>query len=261
MISSKFAIDYHNLITDNTSGSRELLIKLYEFLRKNHHQIDSDIIASLQENFSEFQSINTFLTEFRRAYNNNESEQFLNDNNYAADKSIYSAILEKMKPHIENCNTFITISNSKTILEVLILISKSNKRLKVIVSEGRPNNEGALLAEKLTEKNISTSLITEAQIYNFVQQSDCAIIGADKILANGNVINKVGSNLLALACKELNKPFLVLADQSKFSADNKFLQKEKQREEIFQSVNKKIKVHNYYFEEIKKELITKIITD
>ncbi|KUG24729.1 translation initiation factor 2b alpha/beta/delta-type subunit [hydrocarbon metagenome] len=259
MISNKFAKEYHNLITDNTSGSRELLIKLYKFLRNNHHQIDSDIIAALQENFSEFQSISTFLTDFRRAFNNNDSEQFLN--NYVADISIYSSILEKMKPHIESCNTFITISNSKTILEVLILISKSNKRLKVIVSEGRPNNEGTLLAEKLTEINISTSLITEAQIYNFVQQSDCALIGADKILANGNVINKVGSNLLALACKELNKPFLVLADQSKFSADNKFLQKEKKREEIFQSVNKKIKVHNYYFEEIKKELITKIIID
>lgn len=259
MISSEFAKEYQRLIADNTSGSRELLIKLIKFLQKHQNEIDADIIIHLQNHFSDFQTINSFLKKFSIAFENKRLEHFFKENPID-DKVVYKKIFTNFLPYIKNFQTIITISNSKTISEVLKLISQSNKSLKVIISEGRPNNEGTIFAERLAESNISTTLITEAQIYQFAQKTDCAIIGADKILANGNVINKVGSYLLALACKELNKPFFVLADKSKSCLDNCFIPKEYNRDEIFKT-EKKIEIHNFYFEEITKELITEIITD
>lgn len=259
MISNECAKEYQRLIADNTSGSRELLIKLIKFLEKHQNEIDLDIINNLQNHFSDFQAIRSSLKKFRIAFENNRLELFFKENP-SDDRVVFMKIFTNLLPYIKNFQTFITISNSKTILEVLKLISKSNKRLKVIVSEGRPNNEGTILAERLAVNNISTTLITEAQIYQFVQKADCAIIGADKILANGNVVNKVGSNLLAIACKEFNKFFYVISDKSKFCNDNSFIAKELSGSEIFET-EKKIEIHNFYFEEINKELITKIITD
>ena len=259
MISSEYAKEYQRLIADNISGSRELLFKLIKFLQKHQNEIDLDIINNLQNHFSDFQTIRLFLKKFRIAFENNRLELFFKEIP-TDDRVVYKKIFINLLPYIKNFQTFITISNSKTILEVLKLISESNKRLKLIISEGRPNNEGTILAERLAVNNISTTLITEAQIYQFVQKTDCAIIGADKILANGNVVNKVGSNLLALACKEFNIPFYVISDKSKFCNDNYFIAKELSGSEIFET-EKKIEIHNFYFEEINKELITKIITD
>ena len=110
-------------------------------------------------------------------------------------------------------------------------------------------------------ENIDTELIVEAQIPDYVKNIDLALIGADKILANGNVINKIGSKVLCLSCKFYNKPVYVLPDISKFSDELEFSQINHPKNEIWQNSPELVSISNYYFEEIDKELITEIISE
>lgn len=250
--------ELQNIISDNASGSRDLLDKLVTYFKEHRDEIDLGMITTLQQHFSDFQTIKNFLSNLEIAINDGSVEKFLSEYNQ---QDIFESIYNNFKSEIINYNSFLTISNSKTIFEVFKLIAKEKESIKVFVSEGRPVCEGKLLAENLAVIDISTALITESQIYETIQNCDCAVIGADKILTNGNVINKVGSNLLALACKKFDKPLFVLADKSKIGNDDSFIRKKMPRDEIYSGDKIEIEINNYYFEEIPKEYITKIITD
>ena len=170
-------------------------------------------------------------------------------------------IFNKIYPHLKNIKSIITLSRSGTVLEILKLWHKKHKQFEVVICESRPKFEGRLLAEELAEIGIKTLLISDAMMSLFVFKVDAAIIGADSVLKNGNVINKVGSKSLALLCKEYKKPFFVVTTQQKFSNRNIFHHKNENPKEIFDKKMKNLSVKNIYFEEIEKKFITKIITD
>jgi translation initiation factor eIF-2B subunit delta len=81
-----------------------------------------------------------------------------------------------------------------------------------IASESRPLNEGRRLAEQLAGWSIPVSLITDAQLGLFAAEADLALIGADRVLADGSVVNKAGSYLLALAARDRGIPFYVCCE-------------------------------------------------
>ena len=251
--------ELREIIADNKSGSREIVDKLHQYFSKHKEEINDPLISSLHTHLSEFQSAQNYLNELLSASENNSVTEFLKQFDTST-INIYKNIYTNLNPEIEQLISFMTISNSHTILEILKLTAKEKPNIRVTVSEGRPICEGHILADKLANENIAVSIITEAQIFDAVQKVQCGIIGADKIFPSGNVVNKVGSNLIALACREFNKPFFVIADKSKFSSDNSFDKKEKPANEIYAGI-KNIEIENYYFEEIPSEFITRIITD
>jgi methylthioribose-1-phosphate isomerase len=87
------------------------------------------------------------------------------------------------------------------------------------------------------------------------------IVGADIILENGNVVNKTGSRNAAIICRHFHKPFIVLATKDKFVNKKFYKSNQENPGEILSKRNKNIEVNNYYFEEIEKALVTRIITD
>lgn len=252
--------ELNSILTDNKSGSRELLENLHNYFSNHKEEINLKLISFLSQHLTEFQSVQKYLTELKTAFESDSLNEFFTQVE-SKSKNIYKEIYAGLKPEIDLFNSFITISNSKTILEVLKLASKEKHSLGVVVSEGRPVCEGQILAEKFASENITVSLITEAQIFDAVQKVHCGIIGADKILPSGNVVNKVGSNLLAVACREFSKPLFVIADKSKLSSDNSFEKVQKPAGEIFNASSDNIEIENFYFEEVSNEFITKIVTD
>lgn len=94
-----------------------------------------------------------------------------------------------------------------------------------------------------------------------VRKCDCVIIGADTVLRNRSVVNKVGSFQLALLCNYFQKPFYVITEKSKFSLKNEFKQIEESTDEIWKDAPKGVAIKNIYFEKIPASLISKIITD
>ena len=84
--------------------------------------------------------------------------------------------------------------------------------IHVWVDETRPRNQGAnLTSYELNEEGISNTVITDNAGGLLMQrgQVDMCIVGTDRTLKNGDVCNKVGTYLKALAAKENNVPFYV----------------------------------------------------
>ena len=91
------------------------------------------------------------------------------------------------------------------------------KQIHVLVDETRPFLQGArLTAWELREAGIAQTLITDNMAGYFMQRGevDCIIVGADRIVANGDVANKIGTYSLAVLAKAHTIPFYVAAPTS-----------------------------------------------
>jgi methylthioribose-1-phosphate isomerase len=88
--------------------------------------------------------------------------------------------------------------------------------LSVWVSETRPRNQGLLTAWELAQAGIDHTLIADNAAGLLMMQGrvDAVIVGADRIAANGDVANKVGTYLKALAARAHGIPFYVAAPLS-----------------------------------------------
>jgi methylthioribose-1-phosphate isomerase len=91
----------------------------------------------------------------------------------------------------------------------------------VWVSETRPRNQGAALtAWELADRGVPHTLVVDNAAGHLLRtgEVDVVIVGADRIAANGDVANKIGTSLKALAAREYGIPFVVAAPRSTFDA-------------------------------------------
>ncbi len=101
-----------------------------------------------------------------------------------------------------------------TALGVIIQAKEQGKRVKVFATETRPLLQGARLTTwELKKAGIPVTLITDSMAGYFMSHSeiDCVIVGADRITANGDTANKIGTYTLAVLAKENGIPFYVAA--------------------------------------------------
>lgn len=86
----------------------------------------------------------------------------------------------------------------------------------VWVSETRPRNQGLLTAWELEQHGVPHTVIADNAAGLLMRQGkvDAVIVGADRIAANGDVANKIGTYLKALACADNGIPFYVAAPRS-----------------------------------------------
>jgi len=104
-----------------------------------------------------------------------------------------------------------------TALGVIKAAREQGKKVSVFATETRPLLQGArLTAWELRQEGIPVTLITDSMAGYFMQQKkiDCVIVGADRIAANGDIANKIGTYTLAVLAKESEIPFYVAAPMS-----------------------------------------------
>ena len=104
-----------------------------------------------------------------------------------------------------------------TALGVIKAAKDQGKKVSVFATETRPLLQGARLTTwELMQEGIPVTLITDSMAGYFMQQKkiDCVIVGADRIAANGDVANKIGTYTLAVLAKESKIPFYVAAPTS-----------------------------------------------
>lgn len=106
-----------------------------------------------------------------------------------------------------------------TALGVIRSAAEAGKNVHVFIDETRPYLQGArLTAWELMKAKIPATLITDNMAGYFMSQGkiDCVITGADRIAANGDTANKIGTYSVAILAKEHGIPFYVAAPQSTF---------------------------------------------
>ena len=104
-----------------------------------------------------------------------------------------------------------------TALGVIRAAVESGKRVQVLADETRPFLQGArLTAWELQKDDIPVTVITDGMAGHFLKSGkvDCVIVGADRIAANGDVANKIGTYMVGIAAHENNIPFYVAAPLS-----------------------------------------------
>jgi S-methyl-5-thioribose-1-phosphate isomerase len=119
------------------------------------------------------------------------------------------------KTVLTHCNAgALATAGYGTALGVIRAAVAAGKRIDVFADETRPFLQGArLTAWELQQDGIPTTLITDNMAGHFLKSGriGCVVVGADRIAANGDVANKVGTYSVAVLAKENNVPFYVAA--------------------------------------------------
>ncbi len=112
---------------------------------------------------------------------------------------------------LHHCNTgALATVDYGTALGVIRTAHEEGKRIHVLVDETRPRLQGArLTAWELENYAISYEIITDNAAGHFLQSGTVAsvFVGADRVAANGDVANKIGTYMLALAAQDNDVPF------------------------------------------------------
>ena len=143
------------------------------------------------------------------------------------DKAICRKIGENGESLLEDGSCVITHCNAGglatgdygTALAVMFAAAEKGKKISVYADETRPLLQGSrLTAWELKNAGIDVTLICDNMAAHTMKQKkiDCVIVGADRIAANGDTANKIGTYSLSIIAKEHNVPFYVAAPASTF---------------------------------------------
>ena len=138
------------------------------------------------------------------------------------DIAICRAIGQNGAPLVPDHRTVLTHCNAGalatagygTALGVIRAAVESGKQVDVFADETRPFLQGSRLTVwELQQDGIPTTLITDNMAGHFLKSGriGCVVVGADRIAANGDVANKIGTYSVAVLAKENNVPFFVAA--------------------------------------------------
>ncbi|BAW30909.1 MAG TPA: S-methyl-5-thioribose-1-phosphate isomerase [Methanothermobacter sp.] len=198
---------------------------------------------------------------------------------YKEDMEITRAIGKHGAAIVDDGDTILTHCNAGalacvdygTALGVIRAAYYEGKQIKVVCDETRPLGQGARLSVwELQMEKIPVKLIVDSAAGYLMQRGeiDKVIIGADRV-AEGGVVNKIGSLMVALAARRFNVPFYVAAPKSTFDWENSIYDtiiEERSSDEVLyyggcRIAPKNTKIINPAFDIVPSDLITAIITE
>lgn len=254
-----------------------------DFIKKAKEEIETTRPTARNLFYATERVFNAGLKSIEHAIS--ESEKIAQEDIGASKKiGIYGNELIKDGFHIEtHCNAgWLAFTDYGTALSPIYEAANSGKNIFVYVDETRPRSQGArLTAWELKNENIPHVIIPDnAGAYLMsLGKINMMIVGADRIAANGDVANKIGTLEKAIAAKEYGIPFYVAAPLSTFDLncpDGKHIKiEERHQEEVLYQKGPDIKgnmheilvcspgsnAFNPAFDVTPAKFITKIITE
>lgn len=175
---------------------------------------------------------------------------------------------------LTHCNAgALATAGQGTALSVIFEAQKKSKKFRIYVDETRPLLQGArLTAWELKQAGLDVTVICDNMAGWIMKQKkiNAVIIGADRIAANGDTANKIGTYSLSILAKEHKIPFYIAAPSSTFDLSIKSGAKipieQRAAEEVTKFANvqvapQNIKVSNPAFDVTEARDITAIITE
>ncbi len=183
-------------------------------------------------------------------------------------------LLEDGMTVLTHCNAGrLATSKYGTALAPIYVAQEEGKKIHVFVDETRPLLQGSrLTAFELMEAGIGITLITDNMAAMVMQQGkiDIIIVGCDRVAANGDTANKIGTYGVATLAKAHNIPFYIAGPISTIDYEiadgNGIPIEERSSEEITKGFGKRtapenVHVYNPAFDVTPHELITGFITE
>ncbi len=185
------------------------------------------------------------------------------------------ALLENNSTVLTHCNAGALATGGVwgTALGVIRGAINQGKTIAVIADETRPYLQGArLTAWELLQDNIPVTLITDSMSGHLMKKGrvQAVVVGSDRIAANGDVANKIGTYMVAVLAKQHDIPFYVAAPLSTVdlncpTGEDIPIEERSIREithvQDIQLAPEGISVNNYAFDVTPNELVAAIITE
>ncbi len=185
-----------------------------------------------------------------------------------------AALLKDGNTVLTHCNAgALATGGIGTALGVIFTAVKQGKKIKVYADETRPLLQGARLTTwELMKAGIDVTLICDNMAAWVMKQGwiDCVMVGADRIAANGDAANKIGTYNLAVLANYHQIPFYVVAPKSTFDLNLKSGKEipieQRASEEVTEGFGKQtapcdVSVYNPAFDVTSNELITAIVSE
>ncbi|MCC5871210.1 MAG: hypothetical protein JJU22_02315 [Gammaproteobacteria bacterium] len=211
-----------------------------------------NLVARWQEGVAEFDGDLAAL----RNYAVQQAQEVRTWADAATDATVRAAL-----QRIEVGNRILLHSSSSTVGRILQRLADGS--FSAVVTEARPGLEGWNVAAALAGRGIEVTYITDAQAGIFIDDVDLVLFGADSVLADGALVNKVGSRLIALAAREAGVPVLVAAESFKctgLSAQDVQLE-EKSGSELRPPPVPGVRARNIYFDITPAGLISNYLSN
>jgi methylthioribose-1-phosphate isomerase len=251
-----------NEITDYLASSRPTAVNLFWALNRMKAKAESlydskDIVAIRAALFSEAKAIHEEDRRICRAIGRFGQE-----------------LLRDGDSFLTHCNAGgLATADYGTALAVFFAATEAGKKIKVFADETRPLLQGSrLTAWELMQRGIDVTLICDSMAAMVMKQGKIngVVVGADRIAANGDTANKIGTYGVAVSAKTHNIPFYIAAPVSTFDltlADGNGIPiEERDAEEICNGFGKRtapqgVNVYNPAFDVTPAEFISGIITE
>jgi ribose 1,5-bisphosphate isomerase len=166
---------------------------------------------------------------------------------------------------IRHNSVVLTHCHSSTATRLLERAAENGKTFKVVCTETRPLFQGRITAREMLRLGLETTMIVDSAARYFMNQVDLVIVGSDAITSEGNVINKIGTSIMALAAHEARTPFYVVSELLKFDPATAYGDYEKIEErsstEIWKDPPARLIIRNPAFDVTKRDYISGIICE
>jgi ribose 1,5-bisphosphate isomerase len=166
---------------------------------------------------------------------------------------------------IRNDSVILTHCHSSTVTHLLKRAKLEGKSFEVICTESRPVFQGRITAKEMRELGVKTTLIVDSAARFYMNEADFVFVGADAITSEGNVVNKIGTSMIALTANEARTPFYVVSELLKFDPETMYGDYEKIEErnsdEIWRDPPENLLIRNPAFDVTRRDFIHGIICE
>jgi ribose 1,5-bisphosphate isomerase len=166
---------------------------------------------------------------------------------------------------IRDRSVVFTHCHSSTVTYLLEKARHEGKNFEVICTETRPLFQGKTTAKEMLSLGVKTTMIVDSAARYFMNQANLVIVGSDAITSEGNVINKIGTSMIALAAHEARTPFYVVSELLKFDPATIYGDYEKIEErspaEIWKDPPRGLIIRNPAFDVTRRDFIHGVICE
>ena len=99
----------------------------------------------------------------------------------------------------------------------LLAKAAETKHFTVFVTEARPTSTGFDYASDLAALGVPTTVVLDTAVAYYMERVDVVLVGAEGVMENGGIINRVGTLTVATCAKAMRKPLYVAAESYKFA--------------------------------------------
>lgn len=250
---------------DKSKNTQEFLkkfkhtAKLLAFARatepETRNVVRKILLHSVQEKYLEKNSLH----ELKRAM---LSE--CNDCLFSGEKSMKEIALHAQKLFNKKSIVF-THCHSHTVEDILVKAFNEGKLSRVIATETRPRFQGRITVTNLTKHGVPCTLIVDSAAHLFMKEADLFFSGADALLADGSIVNKIGTRMVSDYALQNNVPHYVGVSSLAFDPETFFEKTEPIEErnavEVFEKKLHNLTIRNPAFDLTPAENIKAIVSE